>query len=444
MHVIVVGAGEVGTNIAESLASSHDVTVIDIDPDRVDELKYSIDVLTIQGEGTSLATLEEAGIEDADLLIACTNNDETNIVICGVAKVLGNAFTIARVKQAHYLETWRQMEGAFDVDFMVCSDLETAMTIVNLVGLPAAHDVDSFAGGVVQMAEFHVPSASSIAGQTVREADRFDSLTFVAVVRNGDVEIARGDTVLQGDDYLVVIGSPDSIHQFAIEIHPEQMPDPREVVIFGGSEIGFQCAQLLEERNLKPRLVEVDHDRARELAERLPNTVVLESDATDVDFLTREHVDEADVVIATLPRDELNLFVALLAEGIGAKRTVAVVETGEYVDLFEAVGVDVAVNPRSITAEEVIRFTRGTPTENISLLHNDLAEVLEIEVDSESVLIDRTIKESMADLPQGVVIGAITRNGSLITPRGDTVVRDGDHIIIFVETEELDSVSAYL
>lgn len=442
MHIIVVGAGEVGSNIATSLANSHDVVVIDLDQDRVESLTYGHDVLALQGDGANSETLREAGVADADLLIASTDNDEVNIVTCGTAATLGDPFTVARVKNTQYLDTWRtSAERAFDVDFMVSTVLLTAQAIVRVIGLPAAQDVDTFAGGLVRMAQFEVPAESPVAGQTVQEADRFPQLTFVAIVRDEGVVIPGGETPIAAGDDLVVIGDPESVRQFGADIAPEE-GGPRDVVVVGGSEVGYHTTRLLADRGFHPRLVEHDPDRARDLAERLPDATVMESDATDREFLEREHVGEADVLVATLERDEQNLLASLLAKRLGTGRTVSVTEAGEYVELFEAVGVDVAINPREATAEEITRFTREQRAENVAIIEGDRAEVLEIEIDVESVLVDRPIRESIADLPDGVVIGAITRNGGYVTPRGDTVVQVDDHVVVFVRGDAVEETTA--
>ncbi|ELZ85654.1 potassium transporter peripheral membrane component [Haloferax elongans ATCC BAA-1513] len=445
MRVIIIGAGQVGSSIAADLDHTHEVVVIDCDSERVDELNYSLDVLAINGDGTSVETLEEAGIDSADMVIASTDNDETNIVACATAKAISEAFTIARVKNTEYLRTWQRSEKAFGVDFMVCTNLLAAESIVRVVGLPAARDVDPFAGGQVQMAEFEIDDDSPVANQTVREADRFDSLTFAAILRNGEVTIPRGDTVISPGDRVVVIGSPKSVQQFAATIAPEESPGTaEEVVVVGGSEIGYHVARLLEERGFKPRLVEHDADRARELAELLPGTIVMESDATDVDFLEREHVGDADLVVAALDSDEKNLLVTLLAGRLGVERTVAVIDTTPYVELFEAVGVDIGVSPREVVAEEITRFTREGGAENVALIETDKAEVLEIEVDPDSILAGTPIRESIAALPEGVVIGAITRRREFITPRGDTVIEPGDHVVVFVDSTVIGDVSPKL
>jgi trk system potassium uptake protein TrkA len=439
VRVIVVGAGEVGSNIAASLADEHDVVVVDTDSERVEAMTYEADVLSIQGDGTDLDVLEEAGVDAADLLIASTDNDETNAVICGTARTVADPFTIARVRKLGLLETWQRSHSAFDVDFMVSSVLLTAQAIVRIIGLPAARDVDSFAGGTVQMAEFTVPDHSPIAGQTVAEADRYEKLTFAAILRNGEVIVPRGDTGIESEDRLVVIGPPSSVRSFAASL-AEQDTERPDVVIIGGGGIGFQTARLLEERGFSPTLIEQDARRARHLAEELPATRVLENDATDAEFLTTENVDEADLVVAALDSDEKNLLVSLLTEQLGADRTVTVVENGEYVDLFETVGVDVAVNPRLLTAQEITRFTRENRMENVALIESDLAEVLELEVTPDSQLVGQSIQDIVGDIEAEVVIGAITRNGDYITPRGKTVVQAGDHVVVFAERSAVNAV----
>ncbi|MGM0590554.1 MAG: Trk system potassium transporter TrkA [Halobacteriota archaeon] len=443
MRIVIVGAGEVGSSIAANLAENHDITVIDVDPTVVEELTYATDVLAIEGDGTSSGTLREANIGDADILVASTDDDETNLAICGTGKTLSEAFTIARVRHANFLETWNRSERAFGVDYMVSTNLLTASHIVRIVGLPAAVIVDLFAGGLVQMAEFEVSADSAVAGHSVAEADTFEALTFAALVREGDVTIPHGGTVIEAGDKVIVIGRPDNVQEFARVVAPADTPDAAEnLVIVGGSDIGYHTARLLEERGYSPRLIEQNPTRARELAEELPGTVVMEHDGTDVEFLAGEHVDRADAVVATADSDERNLLVSLLAKDLGVKRTVAIVEKGEYSELFEAVGVDAAINPREITAEEITRFTWGDQVENLSLVEGRQAEVLEIEVDEESALSNRTIRESSTDLPSGVVIGAITRNREFVTPRGETTIVPDDHVVLFVATEVLSDVMA--
>lgn len=187
-------------------------------------------------------------------------------------------------------------------------------------------------------------------------------------------------------------------------------------------------------------MIERDTDRARWLAENLPNTRVLQHDATEKEFLERENIGQADAVIATLENDQQNLLATLLAKQVGVPRAIAVVDTVAFSELFEAVGVDVAVSPREATAEEITRFTRSRRAENVSIIEQDRAEILEFEIDEDSAVVDRRISEIAAGLPEGVVVGAITRAGEFVTPRGDTVIHTGDHVVVFTDAATVDDV----
>lgn len=443
MRIVIIGAGQVGKTIAADLATAHDVVVVDKDKNLVESLQYEVDVLTVAGDGTSLSTLEDINVADSDLFIACTDDDRANLIACGTAKTLGDPFTIARTKSTQYLRTWERDQQAFGVDFIVCSDLLTAETIVRVIGLPSAIDVDPFAGGLVQMAEFAISSECPIAGQTIAEADRFESLTFAGLFRDDEMIIPTGKTTIESGDRAVVIGSPESVQQFAMGLESEKTPATAdEIVIFGGSDIGYHTARLLEDRGLSPRLIERDHDRARELAEELPKTSVMEHDVTDTDFLVREHVDEADTVVATLESDEKTLLTAVLAKRIGCRRVIATVESGDYVKLFEEIGIDVAINPREVTAEEIIRFSFDNPAENVAVLENDQAEVLELELGEDSELVGHPLHELDAMIDGQFVVGAITRNHEFVIPRGNTELQAGDHIVVFAETPLVSEITA--
>ncbi|MEF8813207.1 MAG: Trk system potassium transporter TrkA [Halovenus sp.] len=443
MHVVIIGAGQVGTSTAASLEQEHDVVVVEIDEDRAKQLQYELDVLTLAGNGVDIDVLEEAGVADADLFIACTSDDRANLVACGTARTLGDPFTVARTKAVEYLRTWERNNDAFDADLLLCTDLLTAENIVRVIGLPAAIDTDPFVDGLVQMAEFEIGADSPVTNQTIAEADRFESLTFTGLFRNGELLFPKGGTVIEPGDRAVVVGSPESVQSFARDIAPERTPDSADdVVLIGGSEIAFHTASLLEERSLEPRLIEADSSRARFLAEELPDTLVMEHDATDMEFLAREHVDEADIVVVSLDSDEKTLLISVLTKRLGADRVIAVVDTTEYVTLFEEVGIDVAINPREVTAEEIIRFTYESVAKNLSFLEDEMAEVLELELGPDSALVGTPIQDLDTEISAQFVIGAITRDGSLITPRGDVELEAGDSVVIFVETGQASEITA--
>ncbi|WP_135662636.1 Trk system potassium transporter TrkA [Halorhabdus rudnickae] len=440
MRVIIAGAGQVGRRVAAKLDGAHDVVVIDTDADRIDSLGYELDVLTALGDSSTIETLEEAGIADADLLIASTDSDEINILTCETAKALSDVTTVARVRQLKYIETWDRADDVFGVDFMVGTNLLTIGAAVGGTGLEAANSFDVFAGGTVHVAEFEVDPGGSLVGLTVEEADTFEGLTFGALVRSGTTIVPTGSTQIEAGDGIIVMGKPESVHTLGTQLSQEK-PATQNVLIVGGSDIGYHTARLLEERGLRPHLLERDPDRARELSERLSATTVRNTDPTTRDFLETERAADIDVVVAALDQDsEANLLAALRAKRMGVDRSVAIVDHGDYVDLFETAGVDVAVNPRRATAEEIIEFARDQDTQNVALLEDNHAEVIEIRIDTESALAGRPIAEAIADFPPGVVIGAITRHGSFLRPRGDTVVKPGDHVVVLADSDGIEDV----
>ncbi len=445
MDIVLVGGGEVGEAIARSLVDDHDVTIVEADLERADELRYDLDVMVEGGDGTDPAVLEAADIEAAELLLTVTDDDRTNILAAGTAKAITDVFTLTRVEDTKYLETWERSEGAFGVDYMVATDLITARVITQAVGLPNAIDSELFARGLVQMAEFRLDAESPVVDMTVAEADQYESLTFAAIFRDDEVEIPTGETALNNGDRVVVIGSTDSVDAFARDLEPEATPEKHaEVVIVGGSEVGYHVARLLSERGLSPRLIEEHAGRARNLAEALPKTTVFHSDATDLAFLRREHVDTADVLVSVLDSDEKNLLEVLLADRLGVARTIATIDRPAYFDLFEAVGLDVGISPRTVIAEEIKRFTMARNLENVAFIETDKAEVIEVELTPSNRFVGQTLAESREAFPPGMVVGAITRDRQFVVPRGQTQLQAGDHLVVFARSEAADEVEDLL
>jgi len=443
MQIVIVGAGDVGTHIAENLAGSHDISVVDRDPERVDDLESSLGVTGVAGDGRSLDALDTAGIRDAEIVIASTDDDAVNVMVCGAARNVTDAYTIARAKSADLDETWEHFEGALGIDLMLSVDRLAAESLVRTVAVPGALAVETFVDGIVEMAEFAVVEDAPIAGKTVEEADEYPSLTFAGVLRDGDVLIPSGDTPIEVGDRVVVIGSPSSIKRFAKRhTASDALDTDDDVVVVGGDEVGTRIAEYLEDGGYAPRLIDHDEERVAALAEHLPNTTVIEGDVRSFDCLADSDIGDADLLIGAVD-DETNYVLALLARGMGVSYTAAVVDEADYTDLFEAAGVDVVVQPHSVVAQQTTRFTRGY-TDETAMLERDSAEVLDITVESGSVLAGESLRDVALDLPDGFVVGAVVRSGSLQTPRGGTIIQTGDHVVAFVDTDDLDEVAAAL
>jgi trk system potassium uptake protein TrkA len=444
MRCVIIGIGQVGLHVARSLSDQHEVIVVDCDEDRLERRQQEVDVMTIQGDGALVSTLRQAEADEADMLVACTADDKTNIVACGMSKILGDPFTIARVRRTEYLESWREGRKPLGVDFMVGADFLTARTIGQHIGLPQAREIDFFASGKIQLAEFDIPEDSPIQGKTIKEmdeSDEFGDLTFLAVFSEGSFEFPRGETVVRAGDQLLVAGAVDTVHRFSHHlVCREEETSPERITIFGASEIGMLVAEFLEESDYTVQLIEEDPERARQVAEELPETLVLNHVPTDEDFLVNERVPESDVIISTLESDEQNLLMSIFAKKLGAKRAISVIQKNEYIQLFEDVGIDVPVNPRLLTAEEISRHTRGKDTQNIAILESEHVEVLEIRIDQESPVVDCTIEEVARSLPREIVFGPIMREGRMISPRGSTRIEPRDHVLILAHSDQVATI----
>ena len=442
MKVVIIGVGQVGRSVAHALAEDHEVIAVDKDPDRLETIRAETDVLTFEGNGARIDVLKSAEIQDADLVIGSTSDDRSNILICSTARALNDdAFTIARVTETEYLATWSQLREAFNVDFMVGADHLTARSIVEVAGLPTARDVEYFGQGRVVMAEFTIPEQSPIADETVQSLQLNDGVTLVAVFDDEKMRVVRGTTRLRTGIRLLVIGRPTQVEQFGGKLAPRtQLKQTRSVLILGGGEIGYQTARLLERRGQEPRLVEQDPDRAQALARELPDTLVLQSDATDPQFLRRENVHDADLVVSALTPDERNLLASVLSRELGANKVLSVVHRGVYESVFTCSGVDATVNPRREVIEEILRHTRKRGVEKLTFVENDRGEVIEVELSADSPLVGRPLSETAGEIPHNFVVGAVLRGETVITPRGNTVLEAGDHLVLFVDAEGADEV----
>ncbi len=436
MRVVIIGAGQVGRSIARELQHEHDVVVIERSSQRL-ALLQQYDVLAIQGNGASLKILQQAEVDKADLVIASTDVDEVNIVACAGSKQLGAAFTIARVHDPEYIETWER--GRLGVDFMVCSELLTSEKIAQLIGVPAAREIHTFVEGRVLMAELSVDEGSPLLGRPLQALDLPPGAMIVSLIRNGRVIIPSGEDVIHPGDLVVSIGTPEAISR--LNRRATGRPLPQSVVILGGGRIGYRLALTLERRGLRPKIIEADPERSRWLAEQLPRSQVFQSDATDLDFLERERLGEADVGVSVMDKQEKNLLSALLLKSLGVKRVIAGVSDPDYVEIFERVGVDVAVSARKIIAEEILRFTKRRIA-GMSILEGDRAEVLELTVSESSPLVGVPLRD--AAFPKGAIVGAIVRGKDVIIPHGETTLQPGDRVIVFSKKEAVPEVEKML
>jgi trk system potassium uptake protein len=441
MKVIVLGATHIGRALVDALHEEHEITVIDISAERLSALSRRYDVRIVEGDGTTEHVIRKAGVEEADLFIGCSPREEANLVGAMLVKRLSHAQTIVRTTSAAYLDAWR--ERHLEVDFMVSPELETANAIAATLGLPAARQTDIFADGKVQIVEFDVPPSAehnALIGRQLRSAEVPASSKVAAIIRGEDMVVPTGDQQVLPGDRVIVIASPDSARAWARACgrRDERVDD---VVIFGAGQMGTTIARVLLERGIRLRVVDAQRERVREIAEKLPALRAFHAHAFDPDFLEHERIGRASAAIFALNDDARNLYGAILAKRHGVRMTIALVHDEVSVEVYEAGGVDVTINPRQITAEEMVRFAHDPRIRQIAMLEQDRFEVLDLTVRAESELVDRPL----ADLPAtGSVIGAVIRDGEVLFPHKRDKLQAADRVIVFVESRRASLVEKVL
>jgi trk system potassium uptake protein TrkA len=441
MKVFLVGAGQVGTTIVEALHEEHELTVLDTDSTRLTSLSYAYDVRTVEADGASRRALAGAGVADTDLFLACTSRDEVNLVAASFARVEApSATTVIRTANVEYIDLWR--EGRLDVDFVVSSERETAHAIARVIGVPAALETDVFADGQVQIVEFDVTEGASpdVVGPPLRNARIPADSRIASIISGESMILPRGDAVIRPGDRLVVIGSPESAQEWSKLLSPGG-GTVDDVVVYGGGQVGAAIARQLLEQRIGVRVIEPSRERAWRLAEELPEVRVYQATGLDPDFVERERIGQAQAAVFAMREDALNHYAATLARVHGVPFTIAIVHDAIAREVYEHSGIDVTVNPRQVTAEEIVRFAHDPRTQQVAMLEGNRFEVLDITTKPTSEYVGLRFR----DMPiRGALIGAIVRDGRAVFPRSDDVLQAGDRVIVFTETSRVPVVEKVL
>lgn len=432
--MVIVGAGEVGMYVADRLSrEGHDVALIDLDRDRIAEADEVLDALTVQGSGSSPVTLAAAGIDRASLLVAVSDDDETNLVASMIAKQLSSATTIVRLESDDLRGTdASRLRKAMGVDRVIDPDQETAEEIFELLQFPGASEIFRMVGGEVMVLGARLPPDAPAVGRTLHDLARehephWDFLIGV-VTRRGQTIIAREDVRLEADDHLRVVCNQRGRRQL-LRLLGLARDLPRHVMLLGGGHTGRILAERLERRGVAPVIIERKPARAEELARRLERTLVLQGEITDSDLLTDEGVSKADVVVALTGEDDANILACLFAKAAGAKETIAVAHRLSLLPLLRSIGIDAALSPRTAIANAVLRYVRGGEVSSVMTFLEGEAEVLEVDVREGSMADGALVAE--LPLPKDVLIGMVIRGGNAEIARGRTRLHDQDRVIVF-------------
>ena len=436
MKVIVIGAGEVGYNIAKVMSDKNDVIVIDRDADRVARAN-ELDVQAIVGNGANADLIKE--LAGFDLFVAVSNHDEINILSCLAAKTIsgGKSKTIARVSHPDYIKKPVSPKPEIGVDVMVCPELSLASEISELLSIRGAVNVEVFADGKVDMIEFIISEENSLIGKPFKDLHLNQCCTVSAILRQNDVIIPNGNSFLMPNDHVFIIcrsEDVDSVESLFSPKSEESGKKRKKILLIGCGDVGFYLAGLLDkDPAIDLKIIEQNEDRCLEIVDLLPNSLILHGDANDIDLLREEGAGYSDIVVAVTTSDETNLLCSLVAKHFGAKKIIARTTHPDYVPVFEMVGVDIALSARNVTINEVLRLTLSTSIESLRALPHAGSEILEYLATEKSKIVGIPLKD--LDFPNDALVSMIVRGDAQIIPNGNSVILPDDSVIIFSKPE---------
>ncbi|OBT15647.1 Trk system potassium transport protein TrkA [Vibrio sp. UCD-FRSSP16_10] len=438
MKIIILGAGQVGGTLAENLVGeNNDITIVDTDSRRLRELQDKYDLRVVNGAASHPDTLREAGAQDADMLVAVTNADETNMAACQVAFTLFNTPNrIARIRSPEYLEEKESLfkSGAIPVDHLIAPEELVTGYIERLVQYPGALQVVSFAEEKVSLVAVKAFYGGPLVGNAIsalREHMPHIDTRVAAIFRQGRAIRPQGTTIIEADDEVFFVAASNDIRSVMSELQRLEKPY-RKIMIVGGGNIGAGLAKRLE-RNYSIKLIERNIERAEMLSEQLENTIVLCGDAADKELLYEENIEEMDVFIALTNEDETNIMSAMLAKSLNAKKVMVLIQRRAYVDLVQGGDIDVAISPQQATISALLTHVRRADIVNVSSLRRGAAEAIEAIAhgdENTSKVVGRAIGD--LKLPPGTTIGAIVRGEEVLIAHDRTMIEQDDHVVMFL------------
>jgi trk system potassium uptake protein TrkA len=438
MKILILGAGQVGSSAAFHLSreEANEVTVVDMRPEVLRELQDRLDIRTVVGHAAHPEVLDRAGANDADIIVALTDTDETNMVACQVAYTTFRTPTkIARIRAAEYMNAKDLFtQDAIPIDVRISPEQLVCEYVEQLILYPGASQVLDFADGRVRLVGARADRDGLLVGQriaTLKEHIPNTEARIAAIYRDGKAMLPEGDTVIQEGDEVFFIADRKDIRVFMSEMR--RLEDPvRRVVIAGGGNIGVRLALALEQTN-QVKIIERDQQRARQISEQLNKAIVLVGDAADEDLLLEENIDNVDVFCALTNSEEANILSSMLAKRLGAHKVMALINRASYVDLVEAGSIDIAISPQQITIGSLLAHVRRGDVVKVHSLRRGAAEAIEAIAHGEkgdSKVVGRAIED--IDLPKGCAIVALVRGEQVIIAHHDTVLESDDHVILFL------------
>ncbi len=447
MNIIITGAGEVGFHLAKLLSfESHNITLIDKDKDRLIYADTRLDIKTLQDDATSIKALKEVNIAHTDLFIAVTSSETTNITLCVLSKRLGAKKTIARIRNSEFTKNKDEINfKELGIDELISTEELATNEIKLLLEKGAFHDTHEFENGALIMVGIIMSKSAPILGLTVKKAAAtFTDIHFIPVAiqhyKSQQTIIPRGNTVFEAKDQVYFITTPEGVDEIQ-KLSGTSSKAIKNVMIAGGSEIGKRTAIELCNKNLNVKLIEYNKARAIELAEQLPNALVIYGDCRDVELLDNENVDEMDAFIAVTGRSETNIMSCLVAKSKGVKRTIALVQNIDYFKLSKSIGIDTLINKKLLAANSIFRYIRRGEVLEMTILNNVNAEILEFKTHEDS----KITKKKIADLnfPRNAIIGGVIRGKEGLIPLGDFQIQEDDKVVVCCLPDTISKVEKF-
>lgn len=439
MKIVVFGASEIGYLIATEFFEDHDITIIDKEENKTAALS-KLDISYIEGNGSNINTLKSANIEDADIFIACTQFDEANIVACLTVSRLSCAKTVCFVSTPEYIESMKLLKNTkYEmIDFIIWPEELLTQEIFRIITVPEAVDVENFAQGKARLLEYRIKENSELLGKKLKDCRFPEDTLVVGITRDCKLFIPDGETAFELNDKVIFMGSSTSLDILANMIF-ENTSKVKTASIIGGGSVGLMLAQNLEKVGIRTKIIERDYKRCEELTEELKSTLVLYGDGTNLELLESEDIALSDVVISVTNNDEKNLLCSLLVKQLGAKRVITRVSKSANIALFEKVGIDVALSPKEASINEIKNDLIETDVEILATVEQGQGRIIETNISPEFQ--ERRIMD--LNLPAKAIIAIIQRGMQVIIPKGTTVVKPCDQLMVFTNEENCARVKEF-
>lgn len=448
LNVIVIGAGAIGRGIAELLVrEGHNLTIVDENPERIEEIRDRYDFQTFLGSASSFHVLKESGVENADIVLSMTNNDELNLLCSQFAKYIGAKKTVARVQKKEYLESLKYgaktLRSLLGIDLVICPEALTAMEIVRHIADPNSMSLAYFLEKSIQIRQSLITAQSPIANKYLKDISLPYGLLLALISRDEEIIIPRGDTLIKPDDRATFIGLSHLFDNLPALTGGKDKAEEKikSVCIAGGGLTGLYLAETLEKHDYSVTLVDSNLERCKEISESLTKTHVIQGDVTNRYFMEEERLNLCNVFIAITGDEETNIMSSLLAKELGVKNCITRVKRPDYAEVIEKVGIDLALSPNLITSEKILAILKRGSVKSVSLIEQGKVEALEFEVPDNTPIINKPLAELA--FPRQSLIGIINSEGESRVPRGQDQIHAGDTVIIIAEAEAVDKIEKF-